>query len=221
VGETITRALTRSLQEGQRSDWRVSRSDLQFEQRLQRKGIDICLLIDASASMLGKRMKAAKNLAEHLVVNSRDRIAVVSFQEHSVQLVTPFTRNRLELRQSLEEIKPGGLTPLAAGIRQAASYIEQTNSRSGLLLLITDGIPTLGDRMGDPLRDSLEAAADLHRRTDFRLCCVGLQPNRGILRRVAEAAEGSLHVIEELNTQTLFSIAESERMRTSQTLEYK
>lgn len=212
ISETVQSALTRSLLGGSQH-WRVTRSDLHYEQRLERRGIDICLLIDASASMLGKRMKAAKNLAEHLVVNSRDRISVVSFQENSVQLVIPFTRNRLEIRQSLENIKPGGLTPLAAGLRRATSYIEQVNSRSGLLLLITDGIPTLGERMGDPLRDALDAALDLRQKTNFHLCCIGLQPNRGILRQVAEAAEGSLHVIDELSAQTLLRIADTERWK--------
>lgn len=214
VNETVQRALTRSLQQPSGDGrWQVSRDDLYYEQRLQRRGIDICLLIDASASMLGKRMKAAKNLAEHLVVNSRDRIAVVSFQENAVQLVTQLTRNRLAIRQSLENLKPGGLTPLAAGLRRATGYIQQTKLPMGLLLLITDGIPTLGERLGDPLRDALEAAAELRQQTGWRLCCVGLQPNRGILRQVAEAAQGSLHIIDELNTQTLLRIAASERAK--------
>lgn len=209
INETMQSALVRSLRTGQ--PWSVTQSDLFYEQRLERRGIDICLLIDASASMLGKRMKAARNLAEHLVQNSRDRIAVVSFQEKSVQLVTPFTRNRLEVKQSLEQIQPGGLTPLAAGLRRAISYLEQVNARSGLLLLVTDGIPTLGDRLGDPLRDALDAAIELREKTDFHLCCIGLQPNHGILRRVAEAAGGSLHVIDELNREALLRIAEAER----------
>ncbi len=211
INETVQSSLIRSLGEGR--PWSVAPADLFYEQRLERRGVDICLLVDASASMLGKRMKAARNLAEHLVQNSRDRIAVVSFQEKAVQLVTPFTRNRLEVKQSLEQIQPGGLTPLAAGLRRATSYLEQTNARSGLLLLVTDGIPTLGDKLGDPLRDALDAALELRQKTDFRLCCIGLQPNHGILRRVAEAAGGSLHVIDELNREALLRIAENERER--------
>ncbi|MGI6357430.1 MAG: vWA domain-containing protein [Bacillota bacterium] len=211
INETVRSALTRSFSLGQ--PWSVTCADLYYEQRLQRRGVDICLLVDASASMLGKRMKAAKNLAEHLVQNSRDRIAVVSFQEDSVQLVTPFTRNRLEIRHSLEQLQPGGLTPLAAGLRKAISYVKEAGSRSGLLLLITDGIPTLGERLGDPLRDALDAAQELRQQTDFHLCCIGLQPNRGILRRVAETAGGSLHVIDELNREALLRIAEFERSK--------
>lgn len=212
VNQTITNALSRKAA-GNSVGWEIQRSDLRFEQRQARGGIDICLLLDASASMLGKRMKAAKNLAEHLVQNSRDRISVITFQEQAVSVVVPFTRNRLLIRQSLETIKPGGLTPLAAGLRKAAEHVRAQCRRPGLLLLVTDGIPTLGDKQADPLRDALAAAQDFHEQTKFHLCCVGLQPNHNILRKVAETASGSLHIIDELNTASLLHIAESERSR--------
>ncbi len=210
VGPTVINALVCRSQE---DNWLIRQSDLRFEKRRGRTGIDICLLIDASASMLGKRMKVAKNLAEQLVQNSRDRISVITFQEQAVKVVVPFTRNRLQIRQCLETIKPGGLTPLAAGLRKAAEHVCSHCRRPGLLLLITDGIPTLGEKQADPLRDALEAALDFRETTRFHLCCVGLQPNHNILRRVAETADGSLHIIDELNTASLLHIAESERSR--------
>lgn len=213
LAETVGSALVRQQSEGQ-PGLRIIPDDLHFESRLQRKGIDICLLIDASASMLGKRIKAAKNLAEHLVINSRDRIAVITFQEDAVEVVVPFTRNHLLIRQSLQTIKPGGLTPLAKGLRVASELIQTRGQRQGLLLLITDGIPTLGENSPDPLRDSLDAALDFRQQTRFRLCCIGLQPNRSILKRLVETAEGSLHVIDELNAQSMLRIARSERNQT-------
>lgn len=212
VSQTVTNALMRQFAHSVKG-WEIRQSDLRFEQRQARSGIDICLLLDASASMLGKRMKAAKNLAEHLVQNSRDRISVITFQEQAVTVVVPFTRNRLIVRQSLDTIKPGGLTPLAAGLRKAAEHVSAQCRRPGLLLLVTDGIPTLGDKQADPLRDALVAAQDFREQTQFHLCCVGLQPNHNILRKVAEEASGSLHIIDELNTASLLHIAASERGR--------
>ncbi len=212
VSQTVANALTRQFVHSV-NGWGIRQSDLRYEQRQVRSGIDICLLLDASASMLGKRMKAAKNLAEHLVQNSRDRISVITFQEQAVNVVVPFTRNRLIVRQSLDTIKPGGLTPLAAGLRKAAEHVRSQCRRPGLLLLVTDGIPTLGDKQADPLRDALAAAQDFREQTQFHLCCVGLQPNHNILRKVAEEASGSLHIIDELNTASLVHIAASERGR--------
>lgn len=210
VNQTVTNALRRGVASGTK-EWGIGHSDLRFEHRQARSGMDICLLLDASASMLGKRMKAAKNLAEHLVQNNRDRISVITFQEQAVNVVVPFTRNRLLIRQSLDTIKPGGLTPLAAGLRKAAEHVRGQCRGPGLLLLVTDGIPTLGDKGADPLRDALAAAQDLREQTKFHLCCIGLQPNHNILRKVAAEAAGSLHIIDELNTANLLHVAAAER----------
>lgn len=218
VNRTVTNALTRQVTSNTK-EWRVNHSDLRFEHRQARTGMDICLLLDASASMLGKRMKAAKNLAEHLVQNNRDRISVITFQEQGVNVVVPFTRNRLLIRQSLDTIKPGGLTPLAAGLRKAAEHVQSHCRSQGLLLLVTDGIPTLGDKSSDPLQDALAAAQDFREQTQFHLCCVGLQPNHNILRKVASEAAGSLHVIDELNTVNLLHIAANERSRAGQKMQ--
>ncbi|NLW16752.1 MAG: VWA domain-containing protein [Firmicutes bacterium] len=212
VSATVTNALTRRVIQNT-SDWAIKPQDLRFEQRQARRGIDICLLLDASASMLGKRMTAAKNLAEHLVQNSRDRISVITFQEQAVNVVVPFTRNRLLIKQSLATIKPGGLTPLAAGLRKATDHVRSQCRRPGLLILVTDGIPTLGEKAVDPLQDALIAARDFRNQTSFHLCCIGLQPNHSILRKVAKEAAGSLYIIDELNTASLVQIASSERSR--------
>lgn len=210
VNQTLANALQRRAVSTDKQ-WQVNPGDMRFEVRQARAGIDICLLLDASASMLGKRMKAAKNLAEHLAQNSQDRISVITFQEQSVDVVVPFTRNRLLIRKGLAAIKPGGLTPLAAGLRQATDYVQANSQRPGLLLLVTDGVPTLGEQHLDPLHDALAAAQYFKERTSFRLSCVGLQPNHDILRRVVEQAAGNLHVIDELNTASLVHIATSER----------
>ena len=50
VGPTVINALVCRSQE---DNWLIRQSDLRFEKRRGRTGIDICLLIDASASMLG------------------------------------------------------------------------------------------------------------------------------------------------------------------------
>lgn len=215
VSPTIINAFTRSgLLRGEQ--WSIAQEDLRFEQRQARSSIDICLLLDASASMLGKRIKAAKNLAEHLVQNSRDRISVITFQEQAVNVVVPFTRNRLLIRRCLDTIKPGGLTPLAAGLRKATDHIRAQCRRPGLLLLVTDGIPTLGEKEVDPLQDALVAARDFRAKTNFHLCCIGLQPNHNILRKVVGEAAGSLHIIEELDAASLLRIAASERNKAGQ-----
>jgi len=191
--------------------WSVNKHHLRFEQRMGRSRLDICLLIDASASMMGKRMKAAKVLAEHLVHSTDDRLSVIYFQEDKVEIAVPFTRNQALLRAGLKSIKPSGLTPLAAGLFKGARYVNKHSSpQQALMVVITDGIPTMAMNTGDPLQEALDVAETIGK-SGLSLCCVGLQPNHKLLDRLAQSAGGSVHIIDEITAPELLRIVEKER----------
>ncbi|MFO7246238.1 MAG: VWA domain-containing protein [Thermaerobacter sp.] len=186
--------------------------DLRVLRRRRRRPVDVCLLIDASASMAGERMRAAKTLARHLLATTRDRVAVVVFQERQVRVSVPFTRNDLRVEQGLATIRPYGLTPLATGLAAAREYLKAARPRNPLLILITDGIPTVPHDGTNPLDDALSQAARW-RGSRVSFTCVGLQPNERYLRGLVEAAGGSLHIVDELEADTLVAIATAERNR--------
>lgn len=205
---TVINSLRESMA---KKSWSVSQHHLQFEQRMGRSRLDICLLIDASASMMGKRMKAAKVLAEHLVHSTDDRLSVIYFQEDKVEIAVPFTRNQALLRAGLKSIKPSGLTPLAAGLFRGAQYVNKHSSpQQALMVVITDGIPTMAMNTGDPLQEALDVAETIGK-TGLSLCCVGLQPNHKLLDRLAQSAGGSVHIIDEITAPELLRIVEKER----------
>ena len=137
---------------------RLDYEDLRVLRRRRRRPVDVCLLIDASASMAGERMRAAKTLARHLLATTRDRVAVIVFQERQVRVSVPFTRNDLRVEQGLATIRPYGLTPLATGLAAAREYLRSARPRNPLLLLITDGIPTVPHDGTNPLDDALAQA---------------------------------------------------------------
>lgn len=192
--------------------FRLTREDLLVYRRRGLGPLDICLVIDASASMAGPRMRAAKYLAQHLLLSTRDRVSVVVFQEREAGLYVPFTRNYEAVEQGLRRIRPLGLTPLAEGLIQAGRYIKKDKARDPLLLLITDGIPTVPRWSMNPVADAQEAAARLAREK-IRFTCIGLEPNRDFLHDLTVAARGNLHVVEELEHSLLSEIAHSERRR--------
>lgn len=191
----------------------LQRQDIHVHLRAVEPPLHICLLIDASASMAGRRILAAKHLARHLLVSTRDRIAVIAFQERDVRVHVPFTRNYGQVETGLANLQPMGLTPLADGLVRSVELIRASRVRYPLLLLITDGIPTVPKWSVDPLADGLEAARQVARaRIPFG--CVGLQPSRRYLAELTRAAGGTLHVVEELDEQSLVHIAHSERRKT-------
>ena len=209
VVQTVTASLHDSLTK--QVPWRVEERHLCFEAKVDKRRLDICLLIDASASMMGRRIKAAKVLAQQLIQYTDDRLAVISFQEERVEVAVPFTRNQTLLKSGLKSIIPSGLTPLALGLLTAARYVRKWSSRErALLIVITDGIPTMALAGGDPMEEVLQQAKDIGNQ-GFRLCCVGLEPNHRLLQRLAAAAGGSAHIIDEITTPVLLSIVEQER----------
>ncbi|MCG0239590.1 MAG: VWA domain-containing protein [Firmicutes bacterium] len=190
----------------------LERRDLHVYTRAGDQPLYLCLLIDASASMAGRRILAAKHLVRHLLTSTRDRIAVVAFQERDVRVHVPFTRDWGRVEEGLARIQPMGLTPMAHGLTGALELIRDSRVRRPLVLLITDGIPTVPKWGLDPLADALEAARQVARsRVPFG--CIGLMPSRRYLEDLARAAGGTLHVVEELDEEALVRIAHRERLR--------
>lgn len=214
VPETVVRALVGRLREAGSAGHglRLGREDLCVYRRRGLGPLDICLLIDASASMAGSRMRAAKYLAQHLLLSTRDRVAVVVFQEREAGLYVPFTRNFDAVVRGLGRVRPLGLTPLAEGLVTAAAYVHKERTRDPLLLLITDGIPTVPRWTMNPVNDALSAARVLAKEK-VRFSCIGLEPNLDFLRDLTAAARGALHVVEELEQTLLSEIAHTERRR--------
>ncbi|HEY3314596.1 MAG TPA: VWA domain-containing protein [Bacillota bacterium] len=211
VTDTVIAAAKRARTEGRR-DLVIERSDVRVIERVRFLPIDLCLLIDASASMAGKRLRAARFLAAHLLLSTRDRVAVIVFQERDSQLWVPFTRNFAEAQASLSKIQPLGLTPLAHGLMGAAEYMRQSRVRNPLLVLITDGIPTIPKWTIDPMNDALEAARRVGR-AGLQFACIGLEPNRRHLQELAEVARGTLYVVDELEKETMVRIVREERQK--------
>jgi len=216
LADTIVAAMTSSMQRrgltGEEPLLSIGRSDLRMRARRRRHSVDVCLLIDASASMAGERLRAAKYLAQHLLFATRDRVAVLTFQERRCDLQCHFTRSYLQIEKGLRSIQPFGLTPLADGLCTALAYIKNSHKRNALLLLITDGIPTVPRSTVNPLDDALEAA-DRLREARVPMACVGLQPNQRYLEELVNRAGGSLYVVDELERETLVAIAHKERTK--------
>lgn len=209
VAETVNAAARRAVAE-ERSDIAVAAADLRDYTRKRSQKAEICLLIDASASMTGQRIRAAKFLARHLLLSTPDRLAILSFQEVTAKVVLPLTRDWNLAEESLRQIVSGGSTPLAGGLQACLRYLQEAGARNPLIILITDGIPTVSTQSNDPLADALTAAAEI-RRHGYGFACIGLKPHRGYLAQLAEAAGGSSYMLEELDKHALVKSAWNER----------
>ncbi len=205
VPETAVQLGWRRLMEGappQRGDLRVNR-------RRPWSPIDVCLLIDASASMAGRRMQAAKFLARHLLLSTRERVSVLAFHEDNVKVVVPFGRSYRRLEAGLTALVPTGLTPMAQGLVESCDYLRRARARRPLLLLITDGIPTVPRWGVNPIEDALRAAGMVAGER-LRFACIGLEPSRAYLEGIARQGRGTLYILDDLEEGALVRVARSE-----------
>lgn len=190
----------------------IARQDWRDHVQRQRVPPSVFLLIDCSASMAGRRLQAAKFLTRYLLVAARARVAVMSFQADQTDLVLPFTRRYSEADRGLHRLAPAGLTPLARGLVQATDLLRAEKSRRPLLLLITDGIPTVPLTSDNPVADALAAAA-LVAEQRLTFGCIGLEPSRSYLTAIAEKGKGSLYILEDLEEDGLVAAAHDQLAR--------
>lgn len=210
VPETVTTWAVRCAKSGEILP--MQRDDVRIEQRRRRRKVDVCLLIDASASMAGKRIQAAKHLARYLFLACRDKVTVLTFQDRSVTCHVVRARSVKALEDGLATVRPAGLTPLAAGIVEAVRVLASSKATPTLLVLLTDGIPTMNQWTGDPARDALTAAEQIAK-YGLPFTCIGLSPNKGFLRRLAEVAHGTLYIVDEFDRDLLAKVVRDERDR--------
>ncbi len=209
VPETVVAALSRACLDGAPAP-RVRRVDIRVYRKRPARPPEVCLLIDASASMVGRRIRAAKYLIRHLATACQVRMTALTFQERDVRVQIASTRSRKTIEDGVRRIEPAGLTPLAAGILEALDFIRSRKLKDVLLVLITDGIPTMNRWTADPARDALTAARRIaEEKVPFM--CVGLQPNRDFLRKLADIAGGKLYIVDEFDKDILISLVRNGR----------
>jgi Ca-activated chloride channel family protein len=149
---------------------------------------DLTLLIDASGSMDGAPLAAAKALAQRLLADlgPEDRFELLAFASRMEKLVSgPVSaneRNRRRAREKLAALRAGGGTEMASAIAEALAPLRGDSQRQ--VVLLSDGyIGFEGEVVGQVL-SRLPAGARLH------AVGIGSAPNRSLTQAAARAGRG-------------------------------
>lgn len=199
----------------QRSDQAVvlRRWDLRQKVRVRRARNVILFVVDASWSMAAEaRMEATKGAILSLLRDAyqrRDRVGLVVFQKESASLLLPPTNSVDLARRRLENLPTGGKTPLSRGLLLGYRVLEQVRRREPeampLMVLITDGQGNVSMTDLSPQEESRRVAQQIGRRG---IRCVVIdtehkQFDRGLARKIAEAARGEYYHLSEIRAQAL------------------
>lgn len=122
-------------------------------QNTSTEGIDIILAMDISSSMLGQdlkpnRLEASKDVAAAFI-NGRpnDNIGLVVFAAESFTQC-PLTTDHTVLLNLFKDIQPGLIqdgTAIGLGLANAVSRIKDSQSKSKVIILLTDGMNNAGE----------------------------------------------------------------------------
>jgi Ca-activated chloride channel family protein len=140
------------------------------------EGIDIILVIDASASMetadfQPNRLEVAKTIAQNFIKQRKnDRIGIVLFAEDAFSYA-PLTLDYELLKQLIQGISTGLLpkqgTAVGSGIAVATNRLRESKSPSKVIILATDGASNKGQI--DPV-----AAANLAKTYGIKIYTIGI-----------------------------------------------
>lgn len=122
-------------------------------QDVSTEGIDIVLTLDISGSMLARdfkpdRLEASKNVAtEFISGRPYDRIGLVVFSGESFTQC-PLTTDHAVLINLMRDIQSGMIedgTAIGMGLANAINRIKDSDAKSKVIILLTDGINNRGE----------------------------------------------------------------------------
>jgi magnesium chelatase subunit D len=154
-----------------------------------------------------QRMRAVKGAVLSLLRDAyqrRDKVGLVTFRGGSASVALPPTTSHEIGAVRLRELPTGGRTPLAAGLRCAATVVAAERRRDPyrrpLLILVTDGRATTGP-------DPLTVAPLLAGVACVVVDCESGPVRLGLALRLAVALDGTYLRLEELSADGLRAVA--------------
>ncbi len=191
----------------------LRRWDFRQKVRMHRARNVVLFVVDASWSMAAEaRMEATKGAILSLLMDAyqrRDRVGLVVFQKESAYLLLPPTNSVEIARRRLENVPTGGKTPLSRGLLLGYQVLEQVRRQDReampLLVLITDGQGNVSMTRLPPQEEACRVAEQIGRRG---IRCVVIDTeheafNRGLARKIAQAAGGEYYCLTEIRAQKL------------------
>ena len=107
----------------------------------ERVPVSLGIVLDASGSMEGEKMAAAKQALQRFLfdlLSEEDEVFLYRF-DNRPQLVHPWTRNKEDIASQLRRIQPRGATTLYDAVAEAIPLAATGRNRKKALLIISDG----------------------------------------------------------------------------------
>lgn len=158
---------------------------------------DVTFVIDVSGSMRGEKLEQARAAGRQLVASLEDgdRFRLVAFATDVRHFRDGWTiasrESRRDAERFLDALRADGSTNISGALEEALD-VPAARGRLPLVLFLTDGAPTVGER--DPARIA-RRAAELRERARLFTFGVGRDVNAALLEQLALEGRGTAHFV--------------------------
>jgi Ca-activated chloride channel family protein len=158
---------------------------------------DITFVIDVSGSMSGRKLAQAKAAGRQLLgsLGREDRFRLIAFsndvEEYREGWTAATGTERARAEEWLDDLRAVGGTNIS-GAMERALEADETNGRLALVLFMTDGAPTVGERRGERIAARAGELRGSRRVFTFGL---GADLNAALLEQVALEGAGTAHFV--------------------------
>ncbi|WP_277211594.1 vWA domain-containing protein [Isoptericola croceus] len=147
VPASLRRALRRHATTVDNGEFQVRDEDLRGVLRCRRGGSHTVLVVDGSSSLGRRGLGDAAGAADRLVrdaTSGRGRASVVVAAGPRARVLVTGSTSTARIGRAVQQVPVGGGTPLADGVRQAMAILEAEDPAHRRILVISDGVPTVG-----------------------------------------------------------------------------
>ncbi len=166
-----------------------------FDRQAHQSDLDVVFLVDSSGSLGHSRLTSAKSMVLSGIESLResDRFNVMVFNSRvkklSGKLMNATTGSKGQVPAFLDRTEPGGGSDLFNSILVALDSFR-SRKRSGVIILLTDGRPTVGITNIDSLVENIRRLNKYKSR--IYVVAVGNHPNIHAMEKLSNATGGKL-----------------------------
>ena len=145
----------------------VKSEDLRHKVRKHGAKASIAIVVDISGSMFSeKKAERVKDILISVIEDAGrqgDKISVVGFKGKEATVIIPTTKRATSFREQVDNIRIGGTTPLASGMKKGFELLKKEKFKKEyvpMMVILTDGMPNIAVHE-NPTKDALNIAGEL------------------------------------------------------------
>lgn len=152
-----------------RSEGKITVKTEDLRQKVRKHGAkaSIAVVVDISGSMYSeKKAVRVKDILNNVIEDAArngDKVSVVGFKGKDALIIIPTTRRAVSFKEQIDNLKIGGTTPLASGMKRGFEILKKEKFRDEyvpMMLILTDGMPNVKLNKS-PVEDAIDLAGSL------------------------------------------------------------